>query len=125
MLLVGMNSLIQSSTGAVAPSPAPSGKRPVRRPGALRAGIATALVALTLLLGFGRPAEIAAYKSESLACTTIQAGFDYAFSKALKAKAEGDTAGFNTWNAIAHGANDLWFGAGCGGEGASGTFTIR
>lgn len=125
MLLVGMNSWIQSSTGVVAPPSAPAGKGRVRRPGALRAGIATALVALTLLVGFGRPAETAAYSSDSLACTTIQAGFDYTFSKALKAKAEGDTAGFNTWNALAHGANDLWFSMGCGGEGASGTFTIR
>ncbi len=95
------------------------------RSGKLRAGIATVLIALTLLVGFGRPAETAAYKEGSLVCTTIQAGFDYAFSKALKAKVEGDTAGFNTWNTIAHGANDLWFSAGCGGDGASGTFEIR
>ena len=95
------------------------------RSGKLRAGIATVLIALTLLVGFGRPAETVAYASDGMVCTTIQAGFDYAFSKALKAKVEGDTTGFKTWNAIAHGANDLWFSAGCGGEGASGTFTIH
>lgn len=125
MLLVGRNSWIQSSNGTAASPPAPSGKLAVRRPGALRAGIAIALVALTLMVGFGRPAETAAYKEDSMVCTTIQAGFDYAFSRALKAKVEGDTAGFNTWNTLAHGANNLWFSAGCGGEGASGTFSIR
>ena len=125
MVLVGMNSWIQSSRGTGAPERASREPRPVRRTGLLRAGIATALVALTLLVGFSRPAETAAYKEESLVCTTIQAGFDYAFGRALKARAEGDTAGFNTWNTLAHGANDLWFAAGCGGDGASGTFTIQ
>jgi hypothetical protein len=117
MLFTGTRSSVHSSHTPETPSAHGIGR--------LRAGIAIALVALTLMVGFGRPAETAAYKSESLVCTTIQAGFDYAFSKALKAKVEGDTAGFNTWNTIAHGANDLWFSAGCGGEGASGTFEIR
>lgn len=125
MVLVGMNSWIQSSRGTGAPERASHEPRPVRRIGLLRTGIATALVALTLMAGIARPAETAAYKSDSLVCTSIQAGFDYAFGRALKARAEGDTAGFQTWNALAHGAHDLWFDAGCGGDGASGNFTIQ
>ena len=38
MLLAGKNPWSQTSTGAVAPNPAPSSKRPSRRTGALRAG---------------------------------------------------------------------------------------
>ncbi len=115
MMLIGMNSWIQSSTGA----PAPSSKRPRRHPGALRAGIATALVALTIMVGFGRAADTAAYKSESLVCTTIEAGFQYTFSNALGAKAAGDTKGFNYWNKIAQATQGLWYDMGCG-EGSSG-----
>ena len=114
MVLVGMNSWIQSSTGTAVPQPAPSTKRAARRPGVLRAGIATALVALMLIVGFGRPAETAAYKSESLVCTTIEAGFQYTFDKALAAKIVGDTRGFDYWNNLAQAAQGLWYDAGCG-----------
>lgn len=120
MLLVGMNSWIQSSSGTVARERAAREPGPVRRPGVLRAGIATALVALTLLVGFGRPAETAAYKSESLVCTTIEAGFQYTFDKALAAKVVGDTKGFEYWNTIAQAAQSLWYDAGCGGGSSGG-----
>jgi hypothetical protein len=114
MLLVGMNPWTQSSAGTGAPSPVPSGKLPVRGPGTLRAGIAIAMVALMLMVGFGRPAEAAAYKTESLVCTTIEAGFQYTFDKALAAKLVGDTRGFEYWNNIAQVAQGLWYDAGCG-----------
>lgn len=117
MVLTGTRSSFHSSPALE--------KAVAHRPGPLRAGIAITLVALTLLVGFGRPAESAAYSADSVVCTSIQAGFDYTFSRALQARAEGDAAGFKTWNALAHAANDLWFSMGCGGEGASGTFTIR
>ncbi|HET9660410.1 MAG TPA: hypothetical protein VFP05_08760 [Thermomicrobiales bacterium] len=120
MLLVGMNPWIQSSIRTVAPERASHAARLVRRPGALRAGIATALVALMLLVGFGRPAETAAYKSESLVCTTIEAGFQYTFDKALAAKLVGDTKGFEYWNNIAQAAQGLWYDAGCGGGSSGG-----
>lgn len=115
MLLKGTHSRIQSSTDANDSSI----NRTVSRPGALRAGIATALVALTLLMGFGRPSDTAAFKSESLVCTTIEAGFQYTFSNALGAKAAGDTKGFNYWNTLAQGAQSLWYDMGCG-DGSSG-----
>src|SRR5687768_5014465 len=86
MLLVGMNSWIQSSTETVAPPKEPRSTKPARHLGTLRAGIAMALVALMLMVGIVRPAETAAYKSESLVCTTIEAGFQYTFDKALAAK---------------------------------------
>ena len=114
MKLIGMHSWI-TSTG----SSAPSSKQSVSHPGALRAGIATALVALTLLVGFGRPADTAAFKSESLVCTTIEAGFQYTFSNALGAKAAGDTKGFTYWNTIAQATQGLWYDMGCG-DGSSG-----
>ena len=76
--------------------------------------VTTALVALTLLMGFGRPADTAAYKSESLVCTSIEAGFQYTFDKALDAKLVGDTKGFEYWNNIAQAAQGLWYDAGCG-----------
>lgn len=114
MLLVGMNSWIQSSTEAIASLPAPSGKHPERHPGTLRAGIIAALIALTLMIGLGRPADTAAYKTESLVCTTIEAGFQYTFDKALTAKLAGDTKGFEYWNNIAQAAQGLWYDAGCG-----------
>ena len=47
-----------------------------------------------LMVGIVRPADTAAYKSESLVCTTIEAGFQYTFDKALAAKVVGDTKGF-------------------------------
>jgi hypothetical protein len=94
MVLVGKNSWSKTSTGALAPHPVPSSTLPGRRTGALRAGIATAAVALTLVMGFGHPATTAAYKSEGLVCTTIEAGFQYTFDKALDAKLVGDTKGF-------------------------------
>jgi len=71
-------------------------------------------VALTLMVGFGHPAHTAAYKSESLVCTTIEAGFQYTFDKALDAKLVGDTKGFEYWNNIAQTAQGLWYDAGCG-----------
>ena len=85
----------------------------------LRAGIVAALLALIFMVGFGRPAETAAYKSESLVCTTIEAGFQYTFDKALAAKAVGDTKGFDYWNNIAQSAQGLWYDMGCG-DGSSG-----
>ena len=120
MLLVGMTSRIQSSTGTAVPPSAPSARQTRQRSGALRAGIATALVALTLLVGFGRPAETAAYKSDSWVCTTIEAGFQYTFSKALEAKVVGDTRGFDYWNNLAQSAQGLWYDAGCGGGSSGG-----
>lgn len=114
MLLVGKNSWLPASTGTVAPRPAPSSTHPWRRTGALRVGIATAAVALTLMVGFGHPATTAAYKSEGLVCTTIEAGFQYSFDKALDAKLVGDTKGFEYWNNIAQTAQGLWYDAGCG-----------
>jgi hypothetical protein len=120
MGLVGMNSWIRTSTSAVAPRPAPSTKLPGRRTGALRAGIAAALVALTLMVGLGHPADTAAYKSESLVCTSIEAGFQYTFDKALDAKMLGDTKGFEYWNNIAQTAQGLWYDAGCGGGSSGG-----
>ena len=114
MMLTGMNSWIQSATGASASQTALSHEHPSRHPGRLRAGIAAALVALTLLVGIGRPSETAAYKSESLVCTTIEAGFQYTFDKALTAKLAGDTQGFEYWNGIAQAAQGLWYDAGCG-----------
>ena len=120
MLLVGKNSRSQTSTGAVAPNPVPSSNLPWRRTGALRAGIATAAVALTLMVGFGHPADTAAYKSESLVCTTIEAGFQYTFDKALDAKMVGDTKGFEYWNNVAQTAQGLWYDAGCGGGSSGG-----
>jgi hypothetical protein len=120
MLLAGKNPWSQTSTGAVAPNPAPSSKRPSRRTGALRAGIATAVVALTLVAGFGHPANTAAYKSESLVCTTNEAGFQYTFDKALDAKMLGDTKGFEYWNNVAQTAQGLWYDAGCGGGSSGG-----
>jgi hypothetical protein len=106
MMLTGMRTSFHSSH-------APENS-PAHRPGKLRAGIALALVALTLLVGFGRPAETAAYQSESLVCTTIEAGFQYTFDKALAAKVVGDTKGFEYWNNIAQAAQGLWYDAGCG-----------
>jgi len=121
MLLVGMNSWIQSSTGTAVPLSAPSARPTRQSSGALRAGIATLLVALTLLVGFGRPAETAAYKADtaasqpaSLVCAGIEAGFQYTFDKALTAKISGDTKGFEYWNTIAQAAQGLWYDAGCG-----------
>lgn len=114
MMLTGMNSWIQSATGGSDSHPGFAPKRSALRPGAARAGIAAALVALTLLVGIGRPAETAAYKSESLVCTTIEAGFQYTFDKALDAKLAGDTKGFEYWNGIAQAAQGLWYDAGCG-----------
>ena len=87
---------------------------PAHRIGKLRAGIAITMVALTLMIGFGRPAETAAYKSESLVCAGIEAGFQYTFDKALAAKVVGDTKGFEYWNNIAQAAQGLWYDAGCG-----------
>ena len=120
MLLVGMNPWSQTSTRAVAPKSAPSSKLLSRRTGVLRAGIATAAMALTLMVGFGHPAHTAAYKSESLVCTTIEAGFQYTFDKALDAKMVGDTKGFEYWNNIAQTAQGLWYDAGCGGGSTGG-----
>jgi hypothetical protein len=114
MMLTGMNSWIQSATGGAVSHPGFAPKRSALHPGAARAGIAAALVALTLLMGIGRPAETAAYKSESLVCSTIEAGFQYTFDKALTAKLAGDTKGFEYWNGIAQAAQGLWYDAGCG-----------
>jgi len=112
MLLTGTRS---SSHSSHAPE-----KSPAHQPGKLRAGITIALVALTLTVGFGRPAETAAYKSESLVCTTIEAGFQYTFSNALGAKAAGDTKGFTYWNNIAQATQGLWYDMGCGGGSSGG-----
>lgn len=92
---------------------------PAARSRKLHAGVATLLIALTLLAGFGRPAETAAYKDGSLVCSTIEAGFQYTFDKALAAKVVGDTKSFEYWNAIAQATQGLWFIAGCG-EGSPG-----
>lgn len=115
MPLIEKSSWTRSSTGALAPS----STRPVSNGNGLRAGIVIALVALTLTIGFGRPAHTAAYQPDSLVCTTIEAGFQYTFDKALAAKGAGDTKGFTYWNKIAQGAQSLWFDMGCG-EGSSG-----
>ena len=100
MLLVGMNSWTQASTGTAVPPSAPSARQTRARSGALRAGIASALIALTLMVGFGRPAETAAYKSNSLVCTTLEAGFNYAgdmYITTVKAYEKNTTA----WAAVA------------------------
>ena len=83
MLLVGMNSWIQSSTGTVAQQPAARTAKSAPRTGVLRAGVAIALVALALLAGTAHPAETSAKKSTSYTCTTLESAFN-ATSKAYE-----------------------------------------
>ncbi len=83
MLLVGMNSWLQSSTTGHHPMPVQGKARPVQRIGILRAGIATALVALALLAGLAHPNETSAKKSTSYTCTTLESMFT-ATSKAYE-----------------------------------------
>jgi hypothetical protein len=113
MLLVGMNSWIQSSTGAIAPDAVPSSTRSTRRPGALRAGIATALVALALMVGIAHPAETAAYKSTSTVCTTLEAGFNYASDMALAAQRAGDGKSANYWIKISFALQGTYLDLNC------------
>src|SRR5215207_6968538 len=100
MLLVGMNSWIQSSNGTVAPPLTPAPTKPKRHARTLRAGIATALVALMLMVGIAHPAETAAYKSTSTVCTTLESGFNYAGDMYGAASRAGDTKGMNYWSKI-------------------------
>ena len=118
MMLFGVNSWIQTSSPAPSIEP-PTSNRARPRSGVIRAGLATGLVAFALIAGVARPAETAAFKSESLVCTSIEAGFQYTFDKALNAKLAGDTKGFGYWNNIAQSMQGLWYDAGCG-EGSSG-----
>ena len=113
MLLVGMNSWIQSSTGEVALHSTNSLKHPSRHPGVLRAGIATALVALTLMVGFGHPAETAAYKSDSMVCTTLESGFNYASDMALAAQRAGDAKSANYWIKISFALQGTYLDLNC------------
>lgn len=99
--------------------PALASTRVGSRRNALRAGIATALIALTLSTGFVRPGETAAAKPDSMVCTTLEAAFQYTFSNAAAAKLAGNTQGFTYWNKIAQSTQGLWFDMGCG-EGSSG-----
>ena len=77
-------------------------------------------VAFALIARVARPAKTAAYKSESLACSAIEAGFQYTFDKALTAKLAGDTKGFESWNSLAQTAQGLWYDMGCGGGSSGG-----
>ena len=113
MLLVGMNSWIQSSRTIAAPDRASRNPKPVPRRGLLRAGIATALVALTLLTGFGRPAETAAYKSTSTVCTTLEAGFNYASDMAIAAERAGNVKSANYWKSISLGLQGVYLDLDC------------
>ncbi len=113
MLLVGMNSWIQSSRTIDAPDRASRNPKPVPRRGLLRAGIATALVALTLLVGFGRPAETAAYKSTSTVCTTLEAGFNYASDMAIAAERAGNVKSANYWKSISLGLQGVYLDLDC------------
>lgn len=113
MLLVGMNSWIQSSRGMDAPVGVSHKPGPTRRTGMVRAGIATALVALTLLVGFGRPAETAAYKSTSTVCTTLEAGFNYASDMAIAAERAGNIKTANYWKSISIGLQGIYLDLDC------------
>ncbi len=86
MLLVGMNSWIQSSTEIDAHPPATRPVKTAPRSGVLRAGIATALVAIALLAGTAHPAETSAKKSNSFTCTSLESAFTAA-SKAYEVAA--------------------------------------
>lgn len=115
MAHIGIISFDRPSTD----TPAPASTRHGSRRNALRAGIATALVALMLMVGVARPADAATYKSDSLVCQTLEAAFQYTFSNAAAAKLAGNTQGFIYWNKIAQSTQGLWFDMGCG-EGSSG-----
>lgn len=112
MMLFGVNSWIQSSTETFASQAAVV---PARRPqlGVLRAGIATALVALVLMVGMAHPTETAAYKSTSTVCTTLEAGFNYASDMALAAQRAGDTKGLNYWTKITFGLQGVYLDLNC------------
>jgi hypothetical protein len=110
MLLVGMNSWIQPSTGTVAPL---QSTQPARHSRTLRAGIATALVALALMVGIVHPAETAAYKSTSTTCTTLEAGFNYAGDQYTAAYRAGDFKTANYWATISSSLQGIYLDLNC------------
>jgi hypothetical protein len=90
MMLIGMNSWIQSSSSKQ-PNDRPKMNTAGRNRRGLRAGLAAGLVALALVAGIAHPAETSARKSTSLTCTTLESMFT-ATSKAYEvARANGLT----------------------------------
>lgn len=113
MLLVGMNSWIRSSNDAAAPLPAHPVSLARSHPNALRAGIAIALVALAMTIGIVRPAETAAYKSNSTVCTTLEAGFNYAGDMYTAAQRAGDTKTMNYWAKVSSSLQGIYLDLDC------------
>ena len=112
MMRFGVNSWTQTSP--TAPSiDFPTAKRAKPRSGVIRAGLATGLVAFALITGFARPAETAAYKSDSLVCTTLEAGFNYAGDMYVAAQRAGDTKSMNYWIKISSALQGTYLDLNC------------
>lgn len=107
MLLAGTRSSVHSSP-TLETSPA-------HQPGKRRAGIAIALVVLTLMMGLGRPAATTAYapKSDSMACEAIDAGARWVGDKMIAAQRAGDTQAVKHWNTVFASLESLYFGLDC------------
>lgn len=113
MMLVGMTSWIQSSTGAPAVQQQPVAPIPKRRPGLVRAGVATALLALALIAGVAHPGETLAKKSTSPTCTTLEAGFNYAGRAAVTARLNGLNEQAENWTNMSNYLQSLYLDLDC------------
>ena len=113
MLLVSLNSWIQSSRGINAPQRASHDSLPAPRLGVLRAGVAIALLAFAMMVGIARPADTAAYKSTSVACTTLEAGFNYASDMAIAAERAGNFRAGSQWRDISLGLQGIYLDLNC------------
>ena len=76
-------------------------------------GALIAAMALTLFVGF-HPGGAKAYRSESLTCTTLEAGFNAAGDAYGAAARRGDKASANFYAKLSGALQDAWLGLDCG-----------
>ena len=60
-----------------------------------------------------QPSGAGAYKSDSIVCTTLEAGFNYASDMALAAQRAGDTKTANYWIKISLGLQSTYLDVNC------------
>lgn len=75
-------------------------------------GTVALALTLSLLAGFS-PREAAAYKSTSLACTTLESGFLYADAQAQRARMNGDSKGVDYWSKIGMSLQSVYLSLNC------------